>query len=259
MATAVELIYAGPVARVRLQGERGIQLLSAETRAMLRSVVEELDARQGLRVVVFEAVGRTFIAGAVIQELAALNRRTAFEIAREGQTLMQRIAELRPVTIAAIHGACAGGGCELSLACDLRMAAVSTRIGLPETSLGLIPGWGGTARAVRLFGPAVASRMILAGELLDSATALRLGVVDSVTPDEDFPVAVDDRIATLLSRGPFALSAAKTLINAFAGPFVEEQLLREAEAFATCYDTSDPAIGTAAFLGKYPPEWETLD
>src|SRR5438105_408868 len=196
MITSVELVRMETgVARVVFRSENGFQILSRAVLDQIKVLLKELKGDKALRVVVFEAKGGTFLAGADLHELKELNRKSARRYAREGQRLFQRIAGLHAVTIAAIHAACAGGGLELSLACDVRLAATGARIGFPEVTLGLVPGWGGTVRSTLLFGPAIARAVILSGELLPAAEAARLGVVDAVCPDDDFRASVDARIA----------------------------------------------------------------
>ena len=214
-----------------------------------------MEQADGYRVVLFEAEGRTFIAGADIKELQQLDYDSGLEIARFGQRLMQRIAELNAVTVVAIHAACAGGGCELALACDLRLAAESAVIGLPEVKLGIIPGWGGTVRAVRLFGSAVAKRMILSGGLLPAKEAVWLGIIDAAIPDEDFRETVEERLAQFNDGGPHAVAAVKRLIAEFEGGDVEAELEREAEVFAQCCADAESTEGTTAFLEKRAPNW----
>lgn len=260
MTTSVILSVEGPLARVQFAAENGIQLLGQETRQRLAGVLDELDAASGVSVVVFEATGRVFIAGADINELRSLNEETAYANSREGQSLMNRVAALPATTIAAIHGACAGGGCELALACDMRLATANTRIGLPETGIGIIPGWGGTVRAPRILGSAAARRLILTGELVDAATALQLALVDSVVDDEAaLRNLVDERIAAVLGRGPNARALAKSLITDFEGPDPDEHFEAEARAFAACYGTSEPDIGMTAFLEKSKATWQISD
>ena len=256
MTTQVGLVTEGAVGRVQLSTENGVQLLGGETRASLREMVAEVAARDDLSVVVFESSGRTFIAGADINELRSLNPETAYENSREGQSLMDAIETLPMTTIAAIHAACAGGGTELALACDMRMAADGAVIGLPETRIGVIPGWGGTVRATRLLGSAVARRMILTGELLPAALALQLGLVDEVVSKEDFRDAVDRRVQTVLGRGPHTRTTAKHLIAEFAGPDPQSQFEAEARAFAACYRTGEPETGMSAFLQKQEADWQ---
>jgi enoyl-CoA hydratase len=254
MTTRVELEYGDQQARVRFTGEKGIQLLSAATREELGSALTELESRPDCRVVVFEAAGRTFIAGADIKELQSLDPQSAAACARETHALFDRIERLPAVTIAAIHAACAGGGLELALACDVRLAAESAKIGFPEVTLGLIPGWGGTVRATRLFGPALARALILSGELLPARRAHELGIVQGIAADDDFAEFVQQRVDVFRQRSPAAIRTVKRLIRelcaAGGDPFA-----REALAFAGCYESPDAREGMAAFLEKRAAKW----
>jgi enoyl-CoA hydratase len=258
MTTEVNLTTDGPVARVKLSGEKGIQLLGAATRERLHVVLGEIEQLAEINVVVFESEGRTFIAGADINELRSLNSETGFENSQQGQALMNRVAALSATTIAAIHAACAGGGTELALACDMRIAAEGAVIGLPETRIGVLPGWGGTVRATRLLGSAAARRIILTGELVPAATALQVGLVDQVVAEEEFRAVIDERIKLVASRGPHARAASKKLISQFEGPDAEAQFLTESKAFAECYPTGEPEVGMSAFLAKVDADWASL-
>jgi enoyl-CoA hydratase len=258
MDTQVTLTTDGPVARVQLSGEKGVQLLGAGTRARLHEVLEEIEQLPEINVVVFQAEGRTFIAGADINELRSLNAETGFENSQQGQALMNRVAALSATTIAAIQEACAGGGMELALSCDMRIAAEDAVIGLPETRIGVLPGWGGTVRATRLLGSAAARRLILTGELVPATTALQLGLVDQVVSEEEFREAIEERIKLVASRGPHARAASKKLIAQFEGPDAEAQFLAESKAFAECYPTGEPELGMTAFLSKTDADWASL-
>jgi len=258
MSTTVELVRQDETARVRFRNAKGIHILTAETRGQLAEVLEELEQDRTTRVVVFESEGRSFLAGADLKELKSLDSKTALTFAREGQDLMNRIEGLRQVTIAAIHAACAGGGCELALACDLRMAARSARIGLPEVSLGLLPGWGGTVRSVQLLGGAVARRIIFSGELFAAEDAYALGLLDSVIDDDSFRDAVDERVTLLLSRGPNAIRRVKRLIRVLDRRESRKKFRREARRFAACYLSAEPQEGINAFLEKREPLWERV-
>lgn len=256
MTTQVTLTIDGPIAHVRLIDEKGIQILSAETRRRLLNVVEEV-ATTDTSVVVFASEGRTFIAGANIDELRALNEQTALADSRFGQRLMNAIDVLPQTTVAAIHAACAGGGTELALACDLRFAAAGAKIGLPETSIGILPGWGGTVRATHLLGVAVARRLILTGELIGAEEARNCGLVDAVFPVEQFREEVAMRISQILSRAPNARRRVKHLLQQHAADGIDivAQLDAEARAFSECYRTSEPHEGQTAFLQKRTPAW----
>ena len=256
MTTQVDLSLNGPVARILLSGEKGIQILSAQTRRRLLAVVEEV-AKTDCSVVVFAGEGRTFIAGASIDELRTHDEQSALEDSRAGQRLMNAIEALPQTTIAAIHGACAGGGTELVLACDLRLAAGGVKIGLPETSIGVLPGWGGTVRATQLLGAAVARRLILTGELVSAEEAWRMGLVDAVFPPDQFSAEVEVCVAQVLTRGPQARRRAKHLLHQQSadGANLIAQYDAEARAFAECYRTGEPHAGMSAFLEKRPPNW----
>lgn len=255
MTTHVELTINGPVARICFKSEKGIQLMSASTRSQLSGVMDQLEKNDSCRVIVVEAEGRTFIAGADIKELSQLDADSAVVMARDAQQLLRRIDRHPAVSVAAIHAACAGGGFEVALACDMRMAATSAKIGLPETSLGLIPGWGGCVRATQIFGAATARRLILSGELFDGEEACRMGIVDSVHADDAFRDAVNKRVEILVALGPNACCAAKRLISAFAPGDIDTMLQEEAEAFAARYTTSEPNEGLHAFIEKRAANW----
>ena len=255
MTTTVTLTTSGPLARVCFRADNGIQLLTRDVRSQLCGILDELERRPEISAVVFAAEGRVFIAGADINELVALTPENAADNSREGQAMMSRIERLPATTLIAVHAACAGGGCELALACDMRIAAESAVIGLPETRIGIVPGWGGTVRATRVLGSTAARRMILTGELLPAARALQLGLVDELASDDTFREAVESRIATLLARGPFARAQAKNLIRQFEGPESASQFEAEAIAFAECYRTGEPQIGMQAFLEKRDADW----
>lgn len=255
MPTNVILDQAGPVARIRFEASNEIHILSADTRALLGQIIGKLDLDPECRVVIFEARGRTFLAGADLAELQGLQQSSAQTFAEVGQELMNQIAALRPVTICAIQAACVGGGCELALACDFRLAAIGARIGLPETSLGVIPGWGGTVRSSLLLGASVARRIILTAELLTADAAHGIGLIDQVFPDEELGQGVDRLVGQLLTRGPQALKRAKRLISQLTRSGFKKALAREARQFGACYASGEPVAGISAFREKRSPAW----
>ncbi|RPI87682.1 MAG: enoyl-CoA hydratase/isomerase family protein, partial [Planctomycetaceae bacterium] len=228
------------VARIRFESDSGVQILSEEVCSEVNRVLKSLALAVPPRVVIFEATGRTFLAGANLHELRALSRRSARQYSRRGQKLFRRIADLPSITIAAIQGACAGGGCELSLACDFRYLARGARIGLPEVTLGLIPGWGGTARLVRQLGPAAARRLILTGDLVPAEEALRLGLAHEVFADAEFAEKLAEKVAGFEKCAPLAVAASKRLISEGHYFDLADFLEEESRYFARCYGTSEP-------------------
>jgi len=253
--TQVELSNSGGgIYRIRFSSEGGIQILSDEVCRKLGQLLKMV-AKENPRIVVFEATGRTFLAGAELRELAALDRRAARRYSRRGQKLFRKIADLPCLTVAAIHAPCAGGGCELSLACDFRFLADTARIGLPEVTLGIIPGWGGAARALRVLGPVAARRLILSGDLLPAAEALQIGLADAVFPAAEFQSAVDARLKRLLRGAPGAVAAAKRFLSEGHHLDLTDLLVEEARLFGRCYSGAEPAEGIAAFLNKREAVW----
>lgn len=253
--THVELISTGgQIHRIRFTSAGGIQILSEDVCRKLTQILKSV-AKHPPRILVFEATGRTFLAGAELRELAALDRRAARRYSRRGQKLFRKIAELPCLTVAAIHAACAGGGCELSLACDFRFLAETARIGLPEVTLGIIPGWGGAARAVRVLGPVAARRLILSGDLLPASEAWQIGLADAVFPVKDFSAAVEARLQRLLRCAPGAIAMAKRFLAEGHHLDLTDLLAEESRLFARCYSTPEPAEGIAAFLQKRDAVW----
>jgi enoyl-CoA hydratase len=256
--THVELISTEErIHRIRFGSDGGIQILSEEVCRKLGQILKQV-AKHPPRILVFEATGRTFLAGAELRELAALDRRAARRYSRRGQKLFRKIAELPCLTVAAIHAACAGGGCELSLACDFRFLAETAKIGLPEVTLGIIPGWGGAARAVRVLGPVAARRLILSGDLLPASEAWQIGLADAVFPAEEFSASVDSRLQRLLRCAPAAIATAKRFLAEGHHLDLTDLLVEESRLFARCYSSSEPAEGITAFLEKRDAVWPVV-
>jgi enoyl-CoA hydratase len=229
--------------------------------ALNAAVLDELAAAIGsagsdaaLRCVVITGAGdRAFIAGADIGELAKLSPVEGREHARRGQALLDRIEALPIPTIAAINGFAYGGGLELAMACTLRVASENARLGLPETSLGILPGYGGTQRLGRLVGRARAFELVLTAEKgLTAAQAERIGLVNRVVPAGEARKAALEIAAKIRANGPVAVRyAMESIRRGLEMPMPEGQLL-EATLFGLCAATSDMKEGMTAFLEKRP-------
>lgn len=256
--TQVDLQIEKQVATVTLSGVKGIQTLSSQTRQNLHVALDQLEKTPALRIVQFQGTGRTFIAGADIHEFQDLTESTAGKLVTDGQQLMTRIAELPCITIAAINGACAGGGWELALACDFRIAIEDAKIGLPETSLGLLPCWGGTVRMTQQFGSALANQLILTGELIKAKSAFKKGLLHDVCTADEFEEQLSNLKTTLFSRSPFAQKMARKVIVKTAAREHQASLgfSDERNAFLECVHSGQVAIGVEAFLDKKTPIWD---
>jgi enoyl-CoA hydratase len=227
--------------------------LSNAVRSDLISALDALRANDDVRVIVLTGAGeKAFIAGADINEFA---QRTPIEQrdVMADRRIFDELANCPRPTIAMINGFALGGGCEVAMACDIRVAAESARFGQPEIKLGIIPGGGGTQRLPRLVGSGNALRMILTGDLIDAREAERIGLVDMVVPDSELAARVAAMAAAMASHSPVALRLAKAGVRAAFEMPLAAGLEFERELFVTAFGSEDKREGVAAFLEKRSP------
>ncbi len=250
---------ADRIAWVTLNRPEKLNALNNEVLEELEQIFADLEQDAEVGVVVLTGAGeKAFVAGADIAELRTLDTAGARVQALRGQAVYQRIESLPKPVIAAVNGFALGGGCELALACHIRIASETARFGLPEVSLGLIPGYGGTQRLPRLVGKGVALDMILSGDMVPAADALRMGLVSRVVPAADLKAAATKLAKTILSRGPLALRSALAAVNEGLEMPQEQGLQYEAALFGLLAATQDMQEGTGAFLEKRPAVFKGL-
>jgi enoyl-CoA hydratase len=223
----------------------------------LRATIAEFDADDTLRAVILTGAGpKAFAAGADISELAAIEgARAGEQQARAGQAITVALERLRVPVIAAVNGFALGGGCELAMACDIRIASENARFGQPEVNLGILPGYGGTQRAPRLLGEGSAMYLCLTGEMIDAAEALRIGLVQKVVPLDGL-LAEAQRIAELIAtKSSLAVAATKRAILDGAALTLADGLALEALRFGAAIATDDFREGSRAFLDKRKPSF----
>jgi enoyl-CoA hydratase len=231
---------------------------NALSNTVRREIIDVLDALRdddAARVVVFTGAGdKAFVAGADITEFAG---RTPVEqrAAMSGRPIYDEIAAYPKPVIAMINGFALGGGCELALSCDIRIAARSARFGQPEIRLGLIPGGGGTQRLPRLIGSGRALRLILSGELIDAIEAHRIGLVDELVDDDALRARTLELARTIAAHSPLTLRIAKAAVASAAEAPLTAGLAYERELFITAFGSEDRAEGVSAFLQKRQPEF----
>ena len=239
------------VAWVRLARPEKLDAINPQMVSELATVVRSVRADSAIRAVVFIGTGRAFSAGADIAALAGLSSSTRFLRFLESiQGVYDDIETLDRPTLAAVNGLAYGGGCELAIACDLRIMGESAKLGVPEILIGMLPGGGGTQRLSRLLPPAIAKQMIFFGEPLDAAAASRHGIVNAVVPDERVEATVREWARKLASLPPLALGAAKRLVRTAGNADLGSGLDTERQAVAFLYGSEDGREGVAAFLEK---------
>jgi enoyl-CoA hydratase len=200
---------------------------------------------------------KAFVAGADIKELSELTEDKALSFAIKGQSVFHELNLLKIPVIAAVNGFALGGGCELALACDFIIASKNAKFGLPESTLGLIPGFGGTVRLSRAVGIRKARELIFTGEIFDADEAYRMGLVNHVVPTvAELMPAVHKKFSLIFQRAPVALAQAKLSINRSWDMEVEEGQKFEAEQFSQLFNTEDVREGTKAFIEKRKPEFK---
>ena len=229
--------------------------LNQTTLQELDQLITELAQDPQVKAIVLTGEGRFFIAGADIKEFTQLNGEEAQVMAEKGQRLFNRLEGLTKPVIAAINGACLGGGLELAMACHIRLAAAEAKLGLPELNLGLIPGYGGTQRLPRLIGRGRATQMILASEMIDGSEAHRLGLVEAVYPLEQLLEEAKKLAQAIAQKSSVTMRLALAAIHEGSDLELEAGLKREAELFGEAFRTEDVKEGVAAFIEKRKPQF----
>lgn len=254
-----EIIYAKKegIARITVNRPEKRNALNMAARAQMAEALRDVEQDPEVRVLVLSgAGGKAFVAGSDLQELAARGALGMAEFASTlGQRFYTRFEELPKPVIAMIDGLCLGGGLELALACDLRVASERSRFGAPEMFLGIMPGSGGTQRLPRLIGYGKAKEMILTGEPIDAAEAHRIGLINRLVPPERLEEETLAVARSLMRHSPLALKWAKQAINTTQETGLRVGLAFEALAEALLFTTRDREEGIRAFLEKRPPRF----
>lgn len=251
--TTLRLDVADAIATITVARPEKLNALNATVIRELGLAIDACRADDAVRGVILTGEGRAFIAGADIGGLQGRDPATARRAALDGQAVFRRFETSPKPVVAAINGFAFGGGCELALACHLRLAAEGAKLGQPEVKLGLIPGYGGTQRLPRLVGRAKALELLLTGAPVDAAEAHRIGLVNRVVPGDRLLEEARALLVTILANGPLAVARCLALVDQGEGLPLEAALALEAAEFGGMFATADAAEGTRAFLEKRPP------
>jgi enoyl-CoA hydratase len=245
------------IAFVTLNRPRVLNALNAATLAELHLAIQAIADDDTIRAALLTGAGdKAFAAGADIQELAQADGIHGRDLALHGQAIFRSIETCGKPVIACINGFALGGGCELALACTLRLASENAKLGQPEVKLGLIPGYGGTQRLARLVGKGIAMQMILTAEMISASEALRIGLVNEVLPADQLLARGEAIARTIAGMAQLAVRYSMEAIDRGYDLPMEEALFIEAALFGLTCNTADKAEGTAAFLAKRPPVWK---
>ncbi len=230
--------------------------LDGATRARLIAILDELAADPEIRAVVLTGAGeKAFVAGADIAEFEGRSPIDQYRV-MSGRTVFDAVDRFPKPVIAALNGFTLGGGCELAMACDIRLAADTARLGQPEVNLGIIPGGGGTQRLPRLVGAGAALKLLYTGDHIDAAEALRIGLVDEVVPAAELRARALALASTIAQKSPVALQLIKEAVRASLRVPLDEGLRQETTLFGLAFSSEDKAEGVGAFLGKRAAEFK---
>ena len=245
-----------PIFVITVNRPKVLNALNAATLNELALAFEEAAADESIRVILLTGAGtKAFVAGADIAELAGLDEAAGRAYAEHGDALARRMERLGKPVIACIQGFALGGGCELAMACTLRLAAEEARLGQPEVKLGLIAGFGGTQRLPRLVGRGAALKMLLTGGMISAAEALRIGLVDEVVPGDQLMARAEALALEIAANAPIAIERTMLAVDSGLDLSLEDGLAEEARHFGQVCTTADKAEGTAAFLAKRAAIW----
>lgn len=239
------------VAVVTINRPKVLNALNSDTLKELDLVVTELEENEKIRAVIITGAGdKAFVAGADVAEMKDLNTREGRKFGMLGNKVFRRLENLEKPVIAAVNGFALGGGCELSMCCDFRIASANAKFGQPEVGLGITPGFGGTQRLPRLVGMGMAKEMIYTAKVISAEEALRIGLVNKVVSPEELMSSAKNLANSIVNNAPIAVALCKAAINRGAQCDIETALEFETEVFGECFSTEDQKEGMTAFVER---------
>lgn len=253
----IQTQYANNILTAMISRPKALNALNAEVFQELRQIINEVYQNDDTKGLIITGDGeKAFVAGADIKELAALSADEAFQLARRGLEVFKMLEDCPKPVIAAINGFALGGGCELAMACHIRIATENAKFGQPEVNLGIIPGYGGTQRLTQLVGRGKALELILTGETISASDAQAIGLVNHIVADHDALMTMANSImGKIITKGPIAIAKIIQAVNA-GFKYEEDGYKVESENFAACSATEDFKEGTLAFIQKRQPNFK---
>ena len=249
--TNVLLEKKGNIAVATINRPKALNALNSQVLEDLNEMMDLVNADEEIRALVLTGAGeKAFVAGADIGEMSTLTKAEGEAFGKKGNDVFRKLETMPIPTIAAINGFALGGGCELSMSCDIRICADTAVFGQPEVGLGITPGFGGTQRLARLVSPGMAKQLIYTARNIKADEALRIGLVNAVYPAEELMAAAEKMAATIAANAPIAVRACKKAINEGLDVDMDAALVIEEKLFGSCFETADQAEGMGAFLEK---------
>ena len=249
--TLVHLTKKGQIAVAVIDRAKALNALNSAVLDDLNALIDAVCADEEIRALVLTGAGdKAFVAGADIGEMSALTKAQGEAFGKKGNDVFRRLETLPIPVIAAVNGYALGGGCELAMACDIRICSDTAVFGQPETGLGITPGFGGTQRLVRLVGAGMAKQLIYSAKNIKADEALRIGLVNAVYPVEELLPQAEKLAETIARNAPIAVRACKRAINEGAELPMEQAIALEERLFGSCFETADQQEGMGAFLEK---------
>ncbi|MBR4437794.1 MAG: short-chain-enoyl-CoA hydratase [Bacteroidales bacterium] len=246
----------GNICTVKINNPQSMNALNSETLSELDDAFTQIEKDEQVRVVILTGEGRAFVAGADISQMSTMNALEGKEFGVQGSKVFRKIENLSKPTIAAINGFALGGGCELALSCDIRVASAKAKIGQPEVGLGITPGFSGTQRLPRIVGEGVAKEIIFTAKAIVADEALRIGLVNRVVEPEKLMDEAKSLAKTIAKNAPIALKLSKEAINRGMQTDIDTAISIENNLFAECFSTEDQKEGMKAFFEKREAEWK---
>ncbi len=246
----------GGICIVKINNPQSMNALNSEVLAELDTVFASLEKDSQTSAVILTGEGRAFVAGADISQMSTMNAAEGKAFGVQGSKVFRRIELLPKPVIAAINGFALGGGCELALACDIRIASSKAKIGQPEVGLGITPGFSGTQRLPRIVGEGRAKEIIYTAKAITADEAYRIGLVNKVVEPEELMDAAMAMAKTIAKNAPIAIALSKEAIGRGMQTDIDSAIAIENSLFGLCFSTQDQKEGMKAFFEKRPPEWK---
>lgn len=252
----IKLEQDGFIGKLTIARPEALNALNSQVLDELDKALDEVSANKELRVLIVTGEGRSFVAGADIKEMASLSPIEGKEFGKKGLGVFRKLEKLEIPTIAAVNGFALGGGCELAMSCDFRIANEKATFGQPEVGLGILPGFGGTQRLQRLVGQGWAKYLIYTARNIKAPKALEIGLVQEVLPVDEFEARVDELANIVANNAPIGVRLAKEAINTGAQVDIESAIKIEENLFGLSFATEDQKAGMQAFVNKGKAEFQ---